>query len=437
VLGSLNTTKREVTIVGAGIAGMLAAYQLDKQGYIVTLLESKERAGGLISTRRTEYGIAETAAHSLLAAPAVRELCRELGVELLEVRKESRARFIVRDGKLRKFPLSFGETVSAFNRAAFARAENHVDAQTLEGWGRKHLGDAALQYLLTPFVRGIYGVQPGELGVAAAFPSLLIEPDSTLLGTMLRKTFKRSQATNGNKEKGSKRMVAPLKGMGDLVEKLERQLERKLGERFRRGVRVDGLPDAPNLILATPSYAAAGLLTAEAPELSRMLLDVQYTPLVTVTAFVSRESFTREIKGVGALVPAGEPRKCLGILFTSSSFEGRVFDESRYASFTTLLGGTSQPEWVSASNEEIGQAVREELATLLGIEGEPLELVITRWPHAIPQYSTDLPKLWNAAREGWCAQPGRILFGNYTGQVSLRGMIESVANLDRSVLFTF
>ncbi|HEV2765761.1 MAG TPA: hypothetical protein VGV38_22440 [Pyrinomonadaceae bacterium] len=32
--------------------------------------------------------------------------------------------------------------------------------------------------------------------------------------------------------------------------------------------------------------------------------------------------------------------------------------------------------------------------------------------------------LWQLARETWCATPGRLLFGNYTGQVSLRGMIE-------------
>jgi oxygen-dependent protoporphyrinogen oxidase len=411
---------------------MLAAHQLDKQGYTVTLLESKERAGGLIQTRRTEYGIAETAAHSLLAAPAVRELCRELDVELLEVRKDSRARFIVRDGELRKFPLKPGEVAGVLRHAAFTRAENHADALTLDAWGRRHLGDAALQYLLTPFVRGIYGVQPVELGVRAAFPSLLIEPGNTLLGTMLRKSFKHSSPKNSHKEKGSrKRMVAPRYGMSDLIERLERHLERRLGGRFRKGMRINALPDAPNLMLATPSYVAAELVAPEAPELSGMLREIQYTPLVSVTAFVARRSFSREIKGVGALVPAIEERKCLGILFTSSSFEGRVFHEERHASFTILLGGTQQPQWVTASDEEIKQAVRDELAALLGIEGEPLELVITRWPRAIPQYSIELPKVWSVARETWCALPGRVLFGNYTGQVSLRGMIESAAAMSQ------
>jgi oxygen-dependent protoporphyrinogen oxidase len=173
----------------------------------------------------------------------------------------------------------------------------------------------------------------------------------------------------------------------------------------------------------------AGLLARDAPVLSRKLREVRYTPIVSVTAFVSRDAFTRPLSGVGVLVPECEGRKCLGILFNSSSFEGRVVDESLSASFTILLGGSSQPERVSATDEEIAQIVSEELSSLLGIRGEPLELVINRWPRAIPQYSTVLPEVWQTARETWCARPGRMIFGNYTGQVSLRGMIESAASL--------
>ena len=71
MLGRLDATRREATVVGAGIAGLLAAYALDRKGYRVTLLEAQARAGGLISTQQTEYGIAERAAHSLLPADPV------------------------------------------------------------------------------------------------------------------------------------------------------------------------------------------------------------------------------------------------------------------------------------------------------------------------------------------------------------------------------
>jgi oxygen-dependent protoporphyrinogen oxidase len=132
--------------------------------------------------------------------------------------------------------------------------------------------------------------------------------------------------------------------------------------------------------------------------LSAALEGVRYTPIVSVTAFVPTSNFTRPVKGMGVLAPPREGRKSMGILFNSSAFEGRVFDESRYASFTVLFGGTSQPGWVDASDEEIGRAVSEELNTLLGIKGEPAELVINRRPRAISQYSTALPNVWRTAR---------------------------------------
>lgn len=425
MIGTFDTQHREATIVGAGISGMLMAHALDKQGYQVTLLERETRSGGLIQTRRTEFGIVETAAHSLLASSSVRNLCRELGVELVEVRKDSRARFIVRDGRLSRFPLHAGEAVSTLAHAAFVRSDNGMGALSLDTWARRHLSEAALQYLLTPFVRGIYGAQPAEIGVAAAFPSLAVPRGQTLLSTMLRKSFKRSQTKDGGKP-----MVAPKYGMGDLAGRMEKHLEQRLGDRFKKGVDLKTLPDAPNVVLTTPAFISAELLREESPTLSRRLQEVRYTPIVSVTAFVSLDSLTRPLSGVGALVPECEGRHCLGILFNSSSFEGRVTDESRYASFTVLLGGSSQPHWVTATDDEITKAVKEELSSLLGIGGEPLQLVINRWPRAIPQYSTELPQIWQHARETWCARQGRVLFGNYTGQVSLRGMIEGAASIN-------
>jgi hypothetical protein len=88
--------------------------------------------------------------------------------------------------------------------------------------------------------------------------------------------------------------------------------------------------------------------------------------------------------------------------------------------------GKSQP--LDASDSEIRQAIKYELSAVLGIR-EPHCIVIHRWPAALPQYSVDLPEVWQKARDSWCIIPGRILFGNYTGQISLRGMIDSAASL--------
>jgi len=422
MIGTLDRRYREVTIVGAGIAGMLAAYALDQRGYRVTLHEKNRRAGGLIQTTRTDCGIAESAAHSLIATRPVRALCDDLGVELIEPRQEANAKYVMRGGKLRRFPLSLIEAIDGLRRVAFEHSENGA-SQNLDTWGRRHLGDAAADYLLTPFARGIYGVQPAELGVATAFPFLKLPEGETLLGSLLRKRFSRS----GKKEKPHR--AAPRYGMGDLVNKLEQRLETCLGSRFRRNEKVDALPDAANLMLATPAPAAAGLLQSLVPQLAEKLRTVRYTPLVSVTTFVERSAFSHPIKGVGVLMPSREETKSLGMLFNSSSFGGRVQDESRLASFTVMMGGTAHPEWLAASDAEIQQAIKFELSAVLGIR-EPHCTVIHRWPAALPQYSVDLQKIWQKARDSWCVIPGRILFGNYTGQISLRGMIESAAALN-------
>jgi len=421
VIGTLNTNKKEVTIVGAGIAGMLAAHALNKRGYRVTLIEENERAGGLIKTSKTRHGIAESAAHSLIATQAVRELCDELNVKLITPRKESSAKYIVRDGRLRRFPLSIPEAAMTLGRAAFVRSDG-VANTNLETWGRRHLGNAASDYLLTPFVRGIFGVQPAELGVAAAYPALSLKPGKTLLGSMLFKEKK------GTSKRDSKERVAPEFGMGELVTKLDRRLEQKLGPRFRKREKIEDVPDAPNIIIATPAYAAASILKSSSPALADRLASVKYTPIVSVTVFVDRHSFTHPVHGTGVLMPACEDRRSLGILFNSSSFANRVSDDAHVSSFTVMMGGTSQREWLYASDNEIRQAIKLELFQVLGIL-EPLAVKIHRWPQALPQYSAGLPTVWEEARTTWCTTRGRILFGNYTGQISLRGMIETAAKL--------
>jgi oxygen-dependent protoporphyrinogen oxidase len=439
MLGTLDLQHRQVTIVGAGISGLLLAERLDRAGWEVTLLESSRRAGGLIETRMADPGIAEAAAHSLLATPPVLDLCSHLGVELIPVRRESRARYIWRSGRLRKFPLSLGETLRTLARAYFVLSDPRQDpsGQSLEQWCRRHLGETALKYLLTPFVRGIYGCRPAELQVGLAFPSLVVPRGHSLFSWMFRRWHRKLRGLEpGARRRGRARMMAPRDGMGALTGALERRLRERLGQRFRMGTAVTELPaDTKNLVLCVPAPEAARLLSRADAALSAALTQVQYTPLVTITAFAERLAFPMAPRGVGVLLPEGTSRRSLGVLFNSSSFPMRVKDESRWVSVTLMMGGTSRPELAapSISDQELGNHARKDLEELLGLApAARVETVIRRWPHAVPQYGDGLKAAWDAARAGWCAVPGRVLFGNYTGQVSIRGMIESTEQIVRS-----
>lgn len=411
--------------MGAGFAGMAASHFLDNAGMEVTLIESSSRAGGLIGTTQTPYGLAEWAANSILATGPIRELCKDIGTELVPVREDSKARYIYRAGRVRKFPLGTGAVLGLLGRALYLPADRNRDPAllTLEDWASRFLGRQALDYLLSPMVRGVYGAEPAEISVAAAFPKLVVPKGHSLASHFL------NRAIHGSKKKEERsRMMAPAQGMGELVRALDTHLTQRLGSRFKKGAKMDALPEVENLILTVPAYEAARLLEPMDSQLASALREVRYAPLISVTAFVRIKDPAARPHGVGVLFPAVEKRDALGILFSSSSFPGRVTDEASLASFTVMLGGTSRPDLLKASDAAIGEIVRRELKEVLR-QDDVVHLEIHRHERAVPLYDLKLVEAWNAARSGWCSRPGRILFGNYAGQVSIRGMAESAHGL--------
>jgi oxygen-dependent protoporphyrinogen oxidase len=424
MIGALDKRHREVTVIGAGIAGLIAAYRLDRLGFEVTLLDSAQRAGGVIQTYATSFGPAEAAVHSVLASPAVVDFFEDLGVPMVGVDPASRARFIWRDGRMRKMPLGPWEALGAGARAFFRKAPEASpsglgsESATLEEFALHHLGKAALDFGLNPFLRGIYAARPSEISLRAAFPGLEVSPGRTFASEMRQKR----RARRGPRPW----MVTARDGMESLVRALEKRLRERLGSRFQLGVQVDQLPDAPNVVVCTPAGRAAALLASPSPDAARALEAVRYAPLVSVTVFAGSEKFLQGApRGVGVLVPENQrDRKCLGILFNSSAFPGRVSSPD-LSSFTVMLGGSSAPEWAQKSEDEIRETVTAELQAMLGLQGQPEYQQVTCWERAIPVYAPSLLSVWKALRTTLGQRPGRVLFGNYTGQVSVRGLIET------------
>ncbi|NYH77282.1 monoamine oxidase [Actinopolyspora biskrensis] len=69
--GSADGARKKVTILGAGIAGLVAAYELERLGHDVEVLEADARPGGRIHTRR--FGTGPDAPYAELGAMRVPE----------------------------------------------------------------------------------------------------------------------------------------------------------------------------------------------------------------------------------------------------------------------------------------------------------------------------------------------------------------------------
>lgn len=416
MIGHLNPADKNVTVIGAGISGLLAAYYLDKQGYKVTLIEKDKKAGGLISTSYTPFGMCEAAAHSLLASPPVVRLAGELGLTLTPVNKNSKARYIMRDGKMRRIPLSLGELSTAAFRALFVKAK--IKEDNLYQWGLTHLGEPAITWLLSAFLVGVYGTTPKETSLEAAFPLLVSRHGETL-----RMAINKNRKAKGV-VKAKKPMSVFLEGMGSLTQALESHLKKCLKKDFRLGTTASKLPTKGNIVLAVPAPAAAQLLAKHDKNTAQALKQVRYNPFIAATVFLEKEKMKTNPRGVGVLFPEKEQSPFLGILFNSSSFEGRVNGDG-FVSMTIMMGGSVKPEIVSKGDAQIKKIIKQELQSLFGAGEAIASIRIARHTQGIPAYNDTILKVRENALSGWAGEPGRVLFGNYTGDISLRGMIEA------------
>ena len=77
-------SEKNVLVLGAGLAGLSCAYELDKAGYDVTVLEARTRPGGRVRTYRDPFAdglYAEMGAEYVDASDTyVRKYCKKFGL---------------------------------------------------------------------------------------------------------------------------------------------------------------------------------------------------------------------------------------------------------------------------------------------------------------------------------------------------------------------
>src|SRR5690348_13466608 len=94
----------DVAVVGGGISGLAAAYELQRRGLSVRVLEAGGRAGGVITTERVDGWVIDGGPDSILVQkPAAVALCRELGIaDRLVSTLTPRTAYILRDNRLHR-----------------------------------------------------------------------------------------------------------------------------------------------------------------------------------------------------------------------------------------------------------------------------------------------------------------------------------------------
>lgn len=203
---------RTIIVVGAGVAGLLAARRLAASGHDVTVMEADDHVGGRVSRVRVDGFEFDAGAESFATRGGhVATLARELGLGARIVRPEPKPAWVVTPDDAYPLPaagwLGIPTTLLARDlRTAIGwrgalRVMSDLTApmptvspdQSLAEVARDRLGDAATDRLVAPVVQGIYSRPLDEITLADLAPGLA--EDVTQRGSLVRAAAARRETS--------------------------------------------------------------------------------------------------------------------------------------------------------------------------------------------------------------------------------------------------
>jgi protoporphyrinogen/coproporphyrinogen III oxidase len=426
---------KRIVIAGAGISGLSLAYELQRQGASVLVLESAGRAGGKIETDRRDGYICERGPASYLdRGRNIAALARELGIatRVLPASAAAERRLVVAEGRLHDTPLdaptllrsrllSWPAKLRLLADLLLPRgpAANGAEESVTE-FARRRLGGQAGERLLQPLVSGLYAGDAHHVSLPSAFPLMAtLERDHRSLLMGLRADRKRAQGRDAPK----------LSSFVSGLDELTTALARSLGDRLRLGVRLAQVEpadqgfrllveekgqastvDADALVLAIPAHQATQVIRPLAQDLSAVLAQIPYVPVILVHLGYALSALSAPPEAYGFFVPASERLKILGAIFASAILAGRA--PERFSLFSLRLGGARHPEMLDLPDQELVAIAHADLRGLLGLGAAPMFSHVVRHQHALPQYTLGHMQRVAALEAGERRLPGLYFHGN-------------------------
>lgn len=393
-IGKLDPTIRTAHIWGGGIAGLLMASFLSRQGFKIHLYEKSSRLGGKVGTDSLPTGLVEWGPNAIYATDQILDWLHDLGLKPIRARRRLK-RWVWRGKLYSPKPLALLGRIAPKLRL---KSPVITSSTTVADFFRPLISEKYLQRLLSPALQGIYGTTADKLTVLSLWPQL--ELDSTPPYWKVIKYLRGPKA----------RSVSFAGGMQAFVDALEESINGEVHLNHQGAFELK-----PNTIICTDAHVAAELLSQEWNEGSAYLKSIPYLPISSVT-FHSIAPLTWSERGFGVLFPRDYKINSLGCLFNHSIFPGRIAGNTK-SSMTFILPDSVSPE----------DKVEDDLQKL-------------QWAHenlSVKSFSYDrgLP-LYNEAR--WSAikklnqsdsiPQGLVLFGNYVAGISLRDMIHAASS---------
>lgn len=441
---------KTVGIIGAGIAGLTAAFQLQQQGVDVEVFEAADRTGGVIRSEWQNGYLVEYGPNLLHPRPRIlAETISELNLtdQIAPTNESASARYVVRNGSPAPLPQSLWSllTTNLFSPKGKLRllaepfvGTNGSEDESVASFARRRLGPESLDYAVNPVVAGTFAGDPEHLSMRHAFESLYAREQEygSLLGGALFPSSKRSN--------GAERSTLPVGPFSfrDGLERLPRALTTALGpcvkcnapitaiepdrENCRLTICLDGttITRSFDAVICTVPLHQITALRIDTPIECAPLEEVPYPPVSILNLGFKRQDVDHPLDGFGFLVPEAENEfDVLGTIFSSSLFPNRAPDG--HALLTTFVGGMRNAPLGTKSGSELLPLVKDDLDVLLGLRGNPTFVHHTTFSHALPQYTLSHGEVQDTLESLETEHPGLFFAGNYRDGISVGSAMAS------------
>ncbi|MFJ7738620.1 protoporphyrinogen oxidase [Lysinibacillus sp. NPDC097287] len=413
--------RRKVVVVGGGITGLTAAFYMQKEARAkelpldIVLVESSLRLGGKIQTLRKNGFIIERGPESFFDRhDDMYTLAKDLGIENELITSNAGPTYIAVGSKLYPIPSSLmsGETPhispfitsGLFSLSGKIRAAGdivlprsaQIDDQSLGEFFRRRFGTEVVENLVEPLLAGTFAGDIEQMSMYSTFPQLfnLEQKHRSLLVGMKKSGANFLSNEHIAKDKGIFQTFT--NGLETLVEKLEESL---LPGTVLKGVKVEEIEHgkdntvqvilnnftqikADAVIVATPFNVAQKIFSKQ--NLLTELKTMKAASIATVTMAFKKEQLG-DLDALSFFVSRNSD-----FTITSCTWSNRKWPNTTpedYVLLRSYIGRVGDEAIVALSDSEIEKTVLQDLKKTIGVDGAPVETIVSRWKNAMPQYT--------------------------------------------------